>query len=179
MAPDERRGNASGIANEYTGVTNAPVTGTVGNKATRVLSSSLRILPLVLDDRREPQYLGGHRMSFADRTLTCADCGATFTFTAGEQEFHASKGFNNEPRRCPSCRQTRRDSDGGGGSRGGGGPREMFDALCASCGKTARVPFQPRGDRPVYCSDCFQSQPRSTSGGGGGYGGGGGGSRRW
>jgi len=109
-------------------------------------------------------------MAFADKTLTCADCGANFTFTAGEQEFHASKGFSNDPRRCPSCRQARRGSDGGG-SRGGGGPREMFDAICASCGKTARVPFQPRGDRPVYCSDCFQSQPRSSSGGGG-YGGG-------
>lgn len=127
-------------------------------------------------------------MSFVDRTLTCADCGTGFTFTAGEQEFHSSKGFSNEPRRCPSCRQSRRDSDGG--SRGGGGAREMFDAICASCGKTARVPFQPRGDRPVYCSDCFQSQPRSGGGGGGGgyrggSGGGGGGgygggsSRRW
>jgi len=124
-------------------------------------------------------------MSFADKTLTCADCGAGFTFTAGEQEFHASKGFSNEPRRCPNCRQSRRDSDGGSrGGGGGGGAREMFEAICGSCGKTARVPFQPRGDRPVYCSDCFQSQPRSSSGGGGyggggggGYGGGGGGGR--
>jgi CxxC-x17-CxxC domain-containing protein len=115
-------------------------------------------------------------MAFADKTLACADCGAGFTFTAGEQEFHASKGFSNDPRRCPTCRQTRRDSDGGGRSSGGGGnfggPREMFDALCATCGKTARVPFQPRGDRPVYCSDCFQSQPRTNSSGGGSYGGG-------
>lgn len=110
-------------------------------------------------------------MAFADKTLTCSDCGNGFTFTAGEQEFHESKGFTNEPRRCPTCRTARRGSEGGGG--GGGGQREMFSATCGSCGKEARVPFEPRGDRPVYCNDCFQSQPRT--GGGGGYGGGGGG----
>jgi len=124
----------------------------------------------------------------ADKTLTCSDCGSEFTFTSGEQEFHQSKGFTNEPRRCPSCRTARRGSEAGG-SRGGGGSREMFSATCATCGKEARVPFEPRGDRPVYCSDCFQPQPRSGGssygGGGGGYGGGsrggggGGGSRRW
>ncbi|MFQ5381172.1 MAG: zinc-ribbon domain containing protein [Dehalococcoidia bacterium] len=103
-------------------------------------------------------------MSFADKTLVCADCGAEFTFTAEDQEFHASKGFTNEPRRCPSCRRARRDS----GGRGGGGGREMFEAVCASCGNTARVPFQPRGDRPVYCDDCFRSQPRAGSGSRGG-----------
>lgn len=117
-------------------------------------------------------------MPFADKTLTCSDCGGPFTFTAGEQEFHQSKGFTNEPRRCPNCRRARR-GDQGGGPGGNGGPRtdrEMFTVPCASCGKEARVPFQPRGDRPVYCSDCFQPQPRSYGGGGGGgnYGGGGG-----
>ncbi len=109
-------------------------------------------------------------MAFVDKTLTCSDCGSGFTFTAGEQEFHQSKGFTNEPRRCPTCRASRRGSEGGG-SRGGGS-REMFSATCGSCGKEAKVPFEPRGDRPVYCNDCFQSQPRSS----GGYGGGGGGS---
>lgn len=117
-------------------------------------------------------------MSFVDKILTCSDCGAAFTFTAGEQEFHQSKGFSNEPRRCPDCRAARRGSEGGGG-RVGGGSREMFSATCGSCGKEAKVPFEPRGDRPVYCNDCFQSQPRTGGGGGGGrsggYGGGGGG----
>jgi len=126
---------------------------------------------------------------FTDKTLTCADCGSPFTFTAGEQEFHQSKGFTNEPRRCPTCRAARRSDGGGGGGGGGGfsrGDREMFSATCGSCGKEAKVPFQPRGDRPVYCNDCFQSQPRTSGGyggssgggsrgGGGGYGGGGGG----
>ena len=114
-------------------------------------------------------------MSYTDQTLTCSDCGSAFTFTAGEQEFHASKGFTNPPRRCPNCRAARR-SEGGGGGGGGGfsrGPREMFTVTCSSCGKDAQVPFEPRGDRPVYCSDCFKPAPRT---GGGGYGGGGGGS---
>ncbi|MCK9519102.1 MAG: zinc-ribbon domain containing protein [Dehalococcoidia bacterium] len=113
-------------------------------------------------------------MPYTDKTLTCADCGSPFTFTAGEQEFHASKGFTNEPRRCPNCRSARRDSGGGGGYGGGRPHREMFTVTCSSCGKDATVPFEPRGDRPVYCNDCFKPAPR----GGGGYGGGGGG-RRW
>jgi CxxC-x17-CxxC domain-containing protein len=127
----------------------------------------------------EPRTLEGHRVtSFVDKTLICSDCGAEFVFTAGEQEFHASKGFTNEPRRCPTCRSARKQTDGrggggGGGGYGGGAPRQMFTVTCGSCGKPASVPFEPRGDRPVYCNDCFQNQPRS--GGGGGYGGGGGG----
>ena len=92
-------------------------------------------------------------MSFQDRDLQCADCGATFTFTTGEQEFFSAKGFTNEPRRCPSCRQARK-SEGGGGSYGA--PRQMFPAICAECGKSTEVPFQPRGDKPVYCNDCFR-----------------------
>lgn len=101
-------------------------------------------------------------MLFADKTLTCSDCGNPFTFTTGEQEFHQSKGFSNEPRRCPDCRSARRNSDGGASF--GGRSREMFSATCATCGKDAQVPFQPRGDRPVYCNDCYQPQPRSTGG---------------
>ncbi len=113
-------------------------------------------------------------MSYADKVLTCRDCGQAFTFTAGEQEFHASKGFTNPPGRCPDCRSRRRAELGGGSYGGGGGyggQREMFSATCASCGKEARVPFQPRGDKPVYCSDCFRSQQGSYGGGGsrGGY----------
>lgn len=129
-------------------------------------------------------------MPFTDKILTCSDCGAAFTFTAGEQEFHQSKGFSNDPRRCPDCRRARKNDGGGGGGGGyGRSDRQMFTVTCASCGKDAQVPFEPRGDRPVYCSDCFQPQPRSTgygSGGGGGYGGGrsgggggGGRQRRW
>ncbi len=111
-------------------------------------------------------------MAYNDKSLTCNDCGQSFTFTAGEQEFHASKGFTNAPGRCPDCRAARRaERNGGGGGGGGsygGGAREMFTATCATCGNEARVPFQPRGDKPVYCSDCFRTQGAGSSGGGGG-----------
>lgn len=94
-------------------------------------------------------------MSYADKTLSCRDCGAEFTFTASEQEFYAQKGFTNEPSRCTGCRAARKAS---GPGRRSSGPREMHTAICSSCGKEAQVPFEPRGDKPVYCSDCFQSQ---------------------
>ena len=88
---------------------------------------------------------------FSDKTIVCKDCGASFTFTASEQEFYAEKGFTNEPQRCKNCRTARKQS-----SPRGGGDRQMFDAVCAACGKHCKVPFQPRSDRPVYCSDCFR-----------------------
>jgi len=101
-------------------------------------------------------------MSYQDRTLVCQDCGAEFTFSADDQQYHAEKGYTNEPKRCPNCRSSRR---AGGGYGGGGGysrgPREMHPAVCAQCGKDTQVPFAPRGDRPVYCSDCFSKQPSS------------------
>jgi CxxC-x17-CxxC domain-containing protein len=119
-------------------------------------------------------------VSYTDRTLTCADCGAPFTFSADDQAYHAQKGFTNEPKRCPSCRAARREQRGESSYSGGyGGQREMFSATCAACGKEARVPFQPRGDKPVYCSDCFRSQQGSYSGGRGSYGDRGGRGGRW
>jgi CxxC-x17-CxxC domain-containing protein len=100
-------------------------------------------------------------MMLSDKTLTCVDCGYEFTFTAGEQEFFASKGYTNEPRRCPQCRGTRK-SQQGVFRDSYGSAREMHPAVCAQCGKDTTVPFRPRGDKPVYCSDCFSSM-RSTS----------------
>ena len=126
---------------------------------------------------------------YTDRTITCLDCGQEFSFTAGEQEFYAQRGFTEPPKRCPSCRAIRKAQRGrsnasyDGGDAGnwaapaqdsyapayagapagyGGGyrerrPRELFEAVCADCGKTASVPFRPSGAKPVYCSDCFQN----------------------
>jgi len=114
---------------------------------------------------------------YNDKTLTCRDCSQSFVFTSGEQEFFAMKGFTNEPSRCPDCRANRKrdnDSYGGGYSSGsyGGGyerrEREMFPAVCSQCGKATQVPFQPKTDRPVYCSDCFAVQRGNTYGGAGG-----------
>jgi len=118
-------------------------------------------------------------MMNADRTLTCADCGQEFVFTASEQQFYADRGFS-DPRRCRNCRANRKAqmggsdsgsmgggggySSGGSGGYGGGGggggfrerrPREMFEATCSSCGKTAQVPFRPTSGKPVFCDDCF------------------------
>ena len=92
-------------------------------------------------------------MGFDEKELQCADCGATFTFTAEEQEFFQSKGYTNEPKRCPSCRQSRRSERYG--DSGYRSPRQMFPAVCAECGKETEVPFEPRQGRPVYCSDCY------------------------
>ena len=100
-------------------------------------------------------------MAISDKSLTCVECGAPFTFTAGEQEFFASRGYTNEPKRCPDCRGARRSQQRGyGGGGGGGGEREMHPAVCAQCGADTMVPFRPRGDRPVYCSDCFSAMRR-------------------
>src|SRR5215471_4053257 len=120
-------------------------------------------------------------VSFTDKVLTCRDCGEQFTWTAGEQEFYQSRGLLNPPTRCGPCRQARKAQQssgggysgggrsysgngggysGGGSYSGGGGgydrpQRQMYDAICAECGQPTQVPFQPRGDRPVYCRDCF------------------------
>ncbi len=91
-------------------------------------------------------------MTYTDKTLTCGDCGESFSFSADDQEFFALKGYT-EPKRCPACRQARKAERGGGY-----GPREMHTVVCSNCGKDAEVPFLPRGDRPVYCSDCFAQQ---------------------
>ena len=112
-------------------------------------------------------------MSFQDRSLTCVECNQSFTFSADDQQYHREKGYTNEPKRCPSCRQNRRSSSYSGSSYGsssygssgggyGGSRREMHDAVCAQCGKNTQVPFRPSGDRPVYCSDCFSKQPASS-----------------
>ena len=100
-------------------------------------------------------------MAYEDKNLTCNECNDTFVWTAGEQEFYAQRNLTNEPKRCPTCRQARRGSYGGRGG-GGGAQREMHPAVCAQCGKDTMVPFKPRGDRPVYCSDCYSQQASST-----------------
>ncbi|HZU11610.1 MAG TPA: CxxC-x17-CxxC domain-containing protein [Chloroflexota bacterium] len=107
-------------------------------------------------------------MTMTDRTLTCAQCGQDFTFSSEDQQYHAERGYQ-DPKRCPTCRAERRASRGdSGGSYGGSSyssgydrpQRQMFSATCSRCGKEALVPFEPRGDKPVYCSDCYQ--PRQS-----------------
>ena len=121
----------------------------------------------------------------SDKTITCRDCGEAFNFTAGEQAFYQERGYS-EPQRCPNCRAERKaqraasgydsGSSGGGYSRGGyggggggysgggysAGSRQMYPAVCSSCGKETEVPFQPRNDKPVYCRECFQQRRPAT-----------------
>ncbi|MGI6462788.1 MAG: zinc-binding protein [Clostridiales bacterium] len=84
---------------------------------------------------------------YEDKVIVCKECGEEFVFSAGEQEFYAERGFQNEPQRCKSCRNARKIA--------ARGPRQMYEAVCAECGAVAKVPFEPKTDRPVYCSDCF------------------------
>ena len=93
-------------------------------------------------------------MNFQDKSIQCSDCGAAFTFSADDQEFFRSKGYTNEPKRCPECRRARKSARNG--DNGYGSPRQMFPTTCTECGKSTEVPFQPRGDKPVYCSDCYR-----------------------
>lgn len=104
-------------------------------------------------------------MSYEDRQITCADCGAVFTFTADDQEYYASKGYS-EPKRCPDCRAAKKAQSRGGNSHGGGGrggyggggnSRPQYKVTCSACGCETTVPFEPKGDRPVYCSDCYRN----------------------
>ncbi len=107
-------------------------------------------------------------MSFTDRKLKCRDCPDEFTFTAGEQEFYSSKGLEHDPVRCPNCRQQKKTSSGMEStdsprygvyaSYGGRTPRQLFVAECGQCKKLTEVPFRPRDDRPVLCSDCYGEQ---------------------
>jgi CxxC-x17-CxxC domain-containing protein len=118
----------------------------------------------------------------ADRTATCLDCGLPFVVTAAEQVWYRDHA-RLEPERCPLCRERRRAERnapllaahqaeessaaergvtvyGGPGHRHTAGPppRHLYPAICHSCGKETEVPFIPRGNRPVYCRDCFSQR---------------------
>ena len=106
-------------------------------------------------------------MSFQEKSIQCSDCGATFTFSAEEQEQFASRGYTNEPKRCPSCRQARKAQQNGNSGNSGNSynrndsygyrpQRQMFPVKCSECGKDTEVPFEPTNGRPVYCSDCYR-----------------------
>ena len=94
-------------------------------------------------------------MSYEDKSLECSDCGTTFVFSADEQELFASRGYTNEPKRCPDCREARKAERNSNRNYSYGSQREMHPAVCAECGQETEVPFKPREDRPVYCRTCY------------------------
>ena len=79
---------------------------------------------------------------YEDKTLVCKECGQEFVFTAGEQEFYAERGFQNEPQRCKACRDARKNA--------ARGPREYFTAVCAACGGGSRPPRPAPGKREAF-----------------------------
>jgi len=98
---------------------------------------------------------------YDDITLLCRDCGASFTFTAGEQKFFERKGFESAPSRCPDCRT----ASGGGYSSGvahqtAAKPEQLFAATCAQCGQATQASARlVLGDGPIYCPICILLQP--------------------
>lgn len=90
-----------------------------------------------------------------DKLIQCKDCGKDFTWTADEQAFYQEKGFS-APLRCKDCRVKARANFNN--NQGGGAQRQSFPITCSNCGKKDTVPFEPRGDRPVLCRDCFRKQ---------------------
>lgn len=106
---------------------------------------------------------------FTDRTLTCADCGQEFTFTSSEQQFYSDRGFS-DPRRCSSCRASRKaargDSGGGFSGRSGGSSYGGSSSGGYSSGSGIGGGYSASGGYSA------------GGGGGGGYGGGSGGGYR-
>ena len=94
-------------------------------------------------------------MSFQDRSIQCSDCGATFTFSAEEQEVFQSIAYTNDPKRCLSCREARKSERYGNTSYGRNTRSQMFRVTCTQCGRDTEVPFEPRQGRPVYCRACY------------------------
>ncbi len=95
-------------------------------------------------------------MEYHDKVLKCAECGAEFVFTAGEQMFFADKGFKNEPKRCKACKSNR--AQGRRLRFAGSVQRVETKTVCSQCGKETTVPFKPTQGRPVYCRECFQQR---------------------
>lgn len=93
-------------------------------------------------------------MEFHDQKLVCRDCGTSFVWTAGEQEFYQKKGFDNPPSRCPECRRKKKENQTQNTARG------SYPITCSRCGKQDTVPFEPREGREVLCRDCFTQAKR-------------------
>lgn len=115
--------------------------------------------------------------------IICSECDNAFLYTEAERAFRESRGLE-RPMQCPGCRareRSRRNDDlinlyektetfdpflfgretQNGGHNGHGRGRDsrpMYNATCASCGSETRVPFIPRGDRPVYCRACYNAR---------------------
>lgn len=98
-----------------------------------------------------------------DLQLTCSDCGQEFTFSSEDQAFFQERGYS-APKRCKTCRQAKKNEQAGGGGSYRRSESQGTTVTCSGCGKQTTVPFEPRGDRPVYCQECYSAR-KSSSGG--------------
>jgi CxxC-x17-CxxC domain-containing protein len=103
-----------------------------------------------------------------DISLQCSDCGQDFTFTSSDQAFFQERGYST-PKRCKNCRQAKKADQGGGGGGFRATQSSGTPVICSGCGQPTTVPFEPRGDRPVFCRDCYSAR-KGTGGGGAGAG---------
>jgi CxxC-x17-CxxC domain-containing protein len=104
-----------------------------------------------------------------DKTIVCRDCGQEFVFSAGEQQFYASRGLS-EPTRCSGCRAARKASreSGGYGESGSGHGSSGYDRDTSydrggyggggydrsSRSSSGSRSGQPRQMFQVICDDC-------------------------
>lgn len=87
-----------------------------------------------------------------DRNLMCLDCNAEFLFSKEEQEFFKTKQLVNDPKRCQNCRVLVR------AIRNGEDIKSTTEVNCDQCGIKTRVPFKPKGFRPVFCFCCINNK---------------------
>ena len=98
------------------------------------------------DNRRER----GERSQM--HSAVCAACGKNCEVPfkpTGDKPVYCSSCFGKEQ----DFSSRRRDD---GNRRRDKEPRKMFSAQCANCGIRCEIPFRPTGDKPVYCSSCYE-----------------------
>lgn len=122
--------------------------------------------------RSKPSF--GNRPRFGDRgddlggpvtmhDTICDKCGKSC-----QVPFRPTSG---KPVYCSSCFENKGSSDSRrfeGKDSERSGDRQMFDAICSDCGNSCRVPFQPSGDKAVFCSNCFGDKKNAEGSNGGG-----------
>jgi CxxC-x17-CxxC domain-containing protein len=96
-----------------------------------------------------------------NKSIKCADCGASFIFSTVEQSYFQAKGDATLPTCCPSCRQTRKERQSpdisASAAQAQRSSSRMFSTTCSRCGNRTEVPFEPKNHKAVYCSRCYDA----------------------
>ena len=126
------------------------------------ITTNLQLVPEGADIVGHYERANERVLMTEDLQMTCSDCGQEFTFSREDQAFFQDRGYS-IPKRCRACRQAKKNEQGGGG---GFHPSQSqgTTVTCSACGKQTTVPFEPRGDRPVYCQDCYRGRNRDGGG---------------